>query len=68
MEGAEKRFLQRKRNFSGMREEKKNGWGRNRKVVIKERDIEVQERFEKVQKSKWNGWYKEIRTIGLPRY
>lgn len=68
MGGAEKRFLQRKRSFSGISEEKKDGWGRNRKVVIKERDIEVQERFERVQKSKWNRWYKEIRTIELPRY
>lgn len=46
MGGAEKEFLQRKRNFNKMREEKKDGWGRNRKVVLKERNIEVQKRFE----------------------
>lgn len=28
----------------------------------------MQERFEKVNKSRWNKWYKEIRIIGLPRY
>lgn len=38
--------------------------------MLKKRDLEIQmqERFERVNKSRWNKWYKEIRIIGLPRY
>lgn len=52
-------------------------WVRRKRMVreeiegwLKERAIEVQiqERFKRVQKSKWNKWYKEIRMVGLPRY
>ncbi|EZA46498.1 hypothetical protein X777_00096 [Ooceraea biroi] len=44
--------------------------GREIRGEIEERDKEVQqqERFERVQKSRWNKWYKEIGKIGLPRY
>lgn len=37
---------------------------------IEKRDIEMQqqESFERVQKSRWNVWYKEVRILGAPRY
>lgn len=43
--------------------EETEGW-------LKERDIEMQsqERFERVQKSRWNRWYKKAVTLELPRY
>lgn len=31
-------------------------------------EIQMQERFERVGKLRWNKWYKKIRTIGLSRY
>jgi len=38
--------------------------------VVEQRDKEIQqqERFERIQRSRWNRWYKEIRTLGMPRY
>lgn len=38
--------------------------GENMEGQLKKRDIEMQRqgRFEKVQKSRWNKWYKEVRT------
>ena len=34
----------------------------------RDREVQAQERFERIEKSRWNKWYKEIRTVGLPRY
>ena len=34
----------------------------------RDREVQAQERFERIGKSRWNKWYKEIRTVGLPRY
>lgn len=31
-------------------------------------EVQQQERYEKIKKSKWNRWYKKVRTIGLSRY
>ncbi|EFN67046.1 hypothetical protein EAG_02771 [Camponotus floridanus] len=44
--------------------------GREGKEEIEGRDIEMQqqERFERVQKSKWNRWYKDGRVLGIPQY
>lgn len=39
--------------------------------VVERRDVEVlqQERFEKIQRSRWNRWYKErMRMMRIPRY
>lgn len=30
--------------------------------------MQMQERFEWVVKSRWNRWYRDIRTVGVPRY
>lgn len=30
--------------------------------------MQMQERFERVVKSRWNRWYRDIRTVGVPRY
>lgn len=43
--------------------------GREWRGEVKRRDVEVQqqERFERIQRSR-NGWYKEIRVLGVPMY
>lgn len=30
--------------------------------------MQMQERFEWVVKSRWDRWYRDIRTVGVPRY
>jgi len=44
--------------------------GREGRGEIEERDVEVQqqERFERVQKSRWNVWYKKVRVLEVPKY
>jgi len=44
--------------------------GREWRGEIERKDVEVQqqERFERIQRSRWNEWYKNIRVLGVPRY
>lgn len=34
----------------------------------RDREVQQQERDERIQKSRWNKWYKKLRTLGMPKY
>lgn len=50
-----------------MGEETQREMGREIKGQVESRNVKVQqeERYERIQSSRWNRWYMEVRTIGL---
>lgn len=42
--------------------------GRKVREWIEEREVQTQETFERIRRSKWNKWYKKVGVMGLPRY
>ncbi|EZA50990.1 hypothetical protein X777_10538 [Ooceraea biroi] len=44
--------------------------GREIRQEVEDRDLEVQqqERYGRIERSRWNRWYRELRTLGIPRY
>lgn len=65
----EKGFLQGERGIGRIgrrRREEGGGW----REEIEARDVEVQQQeiYESIQKSRWNVWYKEIMVMGVPKY
>lgn len=50
-----------------MGEETQREMGREIKGQVKSRNVKVQqqERYGRIQSSRWNRWYMEVRTIGL---
>ena len=51
-----------------VKEVRSGGGSMESELVKRDREVQAQERIGRILNSRWNKWYREIRTLGLPRY